>query len=348
MAQLVARLVRNEKVGGSNPPSSTTGRHPIRVSVFCMPGRVGAVPVVAVPLVFRAPDGPAAREARHPHFVRCRASKPARALRSLRRPSHRRRLVAVSSPARPRHRPRAPRPGPPAPSTPVGPVVLMRIHIIAEPTPNFACNSPTTLSNPEIRSLELQRFLTLLKLHLIELHATFLRQAPPPPTGAADDSRETVNTFAGVCSVSGETGDTIASQIYLFSAQFWRAKASWVSWRRTEAPAMVLTVSSCGAVSSMGATKFAQRRLSMAIARKYSPSVGKMAQNGRFMACWASFFAEMAHMASRWASFRAHRHRNQARKPPLTLRPGRSMRACPLYRRNLPRTWIGYCGMDRL
>ena len=60
MAQLVARLVRNEKVGGSNPPSSTTGRHPIRMSVFCMPGRVGAVPVVAVPLVFRAPDGPAA------------------------------------------------------------------------------------------------------------------------------------------------------------------------------------------------------------------------------------------------------------------------------------------------
>ena len=26
---MVARLVRNEKVGGSNPPSSTTGRHPI-------------------------------------------------------------------------------------------------------------------------------------------------------------------------------------------------------------------------------------------------------------------------------------------------------------------------------
>ena len=40
MAQLVARLVRNEKVGGSNPPSSTTGRHPIRMSVFSMPGVV--------------------------------------------------------------------------------------------------------------------------------------------------------------------------------------------------------------------------------------------------------------------------------------------------------------------
>ena len=57
MAQLVARLVRNEKVGGSNPPSSTTGRHSIRMSVFCMPGRVRAVPVVVLlvaPLVFRA------------------------------------------------------------------------------------------------------------------------------------------------------------------------------------------------------------------------------------------------------------------------------------------------------
>ena len=64
MAQLVARLVRNEKVGGSNPPSSTTGRHPIWVSVFCMPGVVLRWRVAVAPLVFRAPSGPAAREAR--------------------------------------------------------------------------------------------------------------------------------------------------------------------------------------------------------------------------------------------------------------------------------------------
>ena len=38
--------------------------------------------------MFWAPSGPAAREARRPHFVRRRASKPARALRSLRRPPH--------------------------------------------------------------------------------------------------------------------------------------------------------------------------------------------------------------------------------------------------------------------
>ena len=49
MAQLVARLVRNEKVGGSNPPSSTTGRHPIADVGFLYalgPFRCAAVPVV--------------------------------------------------------------------------------------------------------------------------------------------------------------------------------------------------------------------------------------------------------------------------------------------------------------
>ena len=41
MAQLVARLVRNEKVGGSNPPSSTTSevcpaRKLVGQSYFCL------------------------------------------------------------------------------------------------------------------------------------------------------------------------------------------------------------------------------------------------------------------------------------------------------------------------
>ena len=140
--------------------------------------------------------------------------------------------------------------------------------------------------------------------HFVRRRASKPDLAPPPPTGtAAGNSRETVIAFAGVCFASGETDDTIASQIPPFSAQFWRAKASWVSWRRPEVPALVLTVSYRGAVSSMGARKFAQRSRSMTIARKYSPSAGKMAQNECFMACWASFFAEMAHMASRWASF---------------------------------------------
>ena len=126
MAQLVARLVRNEKVGGSNPPSSTRGRHPIRMSVFCMPGCVVAVLVavllwrrwcsglsgvllcgawpLCVPVgsglpalcclwphgCFGAPSGPAAREIATPELKGSEwsISKPARTLRTLRRPPH--------------------------------------------------------------------------------------------------------------------------------------------------------------------------------------------------------------------------------------------------------------------
>ena len=43
---------------------------------------------------------------------------------------------------------------------------------MAEAKPNFARNSPATISNIEFRLLELQRFLTLLKLRPIELRAT--------------------------------------------------------------------------------------------------------------------------------------------------------------------------------
>ena len=110
---------------------------------------------------------------------------------------------------------------------------------------------------------------------------------------AGGDSRETVNTFAGVCSVSGETDDTIASQRHRFLVLFHRAKASWVSYRRPDVPALVLTVTCCGAVSSMGATKFARRGLLVTIARKYAPSAGRMAQNERFIAGWASVFASV-------------------------------------------------------
>ena len=100
-----------------------------------------AVAVLLVaPRVFRAPEAPAAREARRPHFVRRRASKPARALRSLRRPPHQWGWVAVNSPARPCHRPPAPRQVPPAPSTPVVPGVLIGLarRLEARPVPAAA------------------------------------------------------------------------------------------------------------------------------------------------------------------------------------------------------------------
>ena len=131
---------------GSNPSATATAARPHwgRAVLLCLPdlwARSLGVPVgggpparrprrvlmLVAPLVFRAPEGPAAREARHPHFVRRCASKPARALRSLRRPPHQWCQVAVNSSARPRHRPRVSQPGPldpPAPSTPVGLGVL--------------------------------------------------------------------------------------------------------------------------------------------------------------------------------------------------------------------------------
>ena len=75
----------------------------------------GAVLLVA-PLVFRAPSGPAAREiaTREPEGSEWSISKPARALRTLRRPPHRRRLVAdvwLGASARSPVRPRRPRGG---------------------------------------------------------------------------------------------------------------------------------------------------------------------------------------------------------------------------------------------
>ena len=44
--------------------------------------------LLVAPRVFRAPEGPAARETRRRRFARRRVSKPARALWSLRRPPH--------------------------------------------------------------------------------------------------------------------------------------------------------------------------------------------------------------------------------------------------------------------
>ena len=72
-------------------------------------------------------------------------SKPARALRTLRRPPRRWRLRCCVVPSRPRHRPRAPQPGPrvpPAPSTPVAPSVLCGA-VQAPPPPTGTAARPS-------------------------------------------------------------------------------------------------------------------------------------------------------------------------------------------------------------
>ena len=93
--------------GFNSPLAHDETADPFGICGFCFPWLW-----LVAPLVFRAPEGPAAREARRPHFVRRRASKPARALRSLRRPPHQwgrgadvRLSVAPRSRARLRRRP---------------------------------------------------------------------------------------------------------------------------------------------------------------------------------------------------------------------------------------------------
>ena len=139
------------------------------------------------PLVFRAPDGPAAREARRPHFVRRRASKPARALRTLRRPPHRRRLWCCVVPARPRHRPRAPRQVPPAPFTPVGPGVLIGCSArrpVVRPGPATASSISHAIPSDVFHGLKCDRWNSADSALVwgraeLELHAE-LREFPCP------------------------------------------------------------------------------------------------------------------------------------------------------------------------
>ena len=132
--------------------------------------------------------GPAAAHRHRDHAPPPPTGTAARPSGALRRPPHQWGLVCcwlarrvISKPGQvsppptgtatmPRHRPRTPQPGPLAsyvPSGPSGPSGTLHTRLT-----NLARNSPTTLSNLEIRSLELQRFRTLLKLHPIELRAS--------------------------------------------------------------------------------------------------------------------------------------------------------------------------------
>ena len=91
-------------------------------------------------------------------------SKPARALRTLRRPH-------TGTAARTTHTPLTTN-GPKNQTPPVATVVVSWFPN------NVACNSPATVSNFEFTSLKFQRFQTLLKRQPIELHAR-LRGALP-------------------------------------------------------------------------------------------------------------------------------------------------------------------------
>ena len=149
--------------------------------------------------------------------------------------------------------------------------------INAETAPNFARNSPATVSNIEFRSLELQRFRTLLKLRPIEYVRDF---------GGGARLRNGVRTGALVA----------------FSVQR-------VAGLKPPSPLLARNV--CAALwASKGVARFMRVRERASKggggfiwAQKSSPSALKTPQIRRFCACWASFFAERPLEAPCWASF---------------------------------------------
>ena len=231
-------------------------RAPEGPAAVCTGGRrPGLLMVLLVaPRVFRAPEGPAAREARRPHFVRRRASKPARALRSLRRPSHQWGRVAdrrvVSKPGQ-------------APPPPI----------------NFARNSPAACSNIELASLELQRFWGVSKNDHDKLRAKFGRRwcrccprAPRPgPVDRVARLSDTAIAFPGAGRASTETVIAFAGEKRVFLVQFSGAEVMSVSTVAVQGCAVVMVVSCWSTSVAAEVSLVAKSPRAGSCARKSSP-----------------------------------------------------------------------------
>ena len=194
------------------------------VAVSCGPTGVAGAACVA-PLVFRAPEAPAAREARRPHFVRP-----------------------------------APR-STPVPSGPSGALHTSGAGLLCVP---MGCG---------------------------------------PPASQAARLSETGVAFAGAGRASTETAIAFAGAKWAFLVQFSGAEVMPVSEVPCWGRAVVLVVSTSPRCLASCAKNFALLGLMCARARKSSPCALTMAQNWRFLACWASFFAEEPLEGRCWASF---------------------------------------------
>ena len=243
--------------------------------------------MLVAPLVFRAPEGPAA--------VCAGGRRPAREI-ATREPGAR--SGRSRGPPWPCHRPPAPRPGPafcgsPVPSGPSGALhtseawslmvglarrleAPLQLLII-----NFARNSFTAHSNIECASLELQRFWGVSKNDRDKLRAKcgwwWCRRRPRAPqsgpvgqvarlsetaiafAGTGRASTETAVAFAGAGRASNETGIAFAGENWVFLARFSLALVLSVSMGVVQGRALVMVVS--------------PSHLSASFARKSSPCV---------------------------------------------------------------------------
>ena len=145
--------------------------------------------------------------------------------------------------------------------------------INAETAPNFARNSPATVSNIEFRSLELQRFRTLLKLRPIELRARFrggARLRNGVRTGAL--VAFSVQRVAGLKPPSPLLARNVCAALWAskgvagFMRTRERASKGGFIWARKSSP--------CGAVSS-------RKREEVRPARSKHPKFGVFRRAGR-------------------------------------------------------------------
>ena len=124
-----------------------------------------------------------------------------------------------------------------------------------------------------------------------------------PPASQAARLSETGVAFAGAGRAATETAIAFAGAKWVFLVQFSGAEVMPVSEVPCWGRAVVLLVSTSPRCLASCAKKFALLGLMCARARKSSPCALTMAQNWRFLACWASFFAEEPLEGRCWASF---------------------------------------------
>ena len=158
-----------------------------------------------------------------------------------------------------------------------------------------------------------------------ELHATVIlrrshrrpRAPQPGPVGQVARWFETIVAFARwypcgietaiafarwyLCGI--ETAIAFADENWAFLVHFSGAEVMPVSAVPCCGCAVVVLVSTSPCFCVLCAKYFALLGLMCARARKSSPSTRKMAQNGCFMARWASFFAEMRLKGAAWGEF---------------------------------------------
>ena len=189
---------------------------------------------------------------------------------------------------------------------------------------NVARNSPSSISNVELTSLELQRFETFFKTDRVKLRATFvwLWLCRRPPASESSRVKPLSPLLARLCVGLKPPSPLLArTRVGLKPTSPLRAKRSCIScifrlqWCRRFQRLLFRGEQWCRRFHA-GLHQWLQRcywfqswHVAVSCARKSSPSARKMTQNWRFVACRASYFAKTPLEESCRAKFIAGEHK---------------------------------------